>query len=272
VYALVGAGVVGALGDRSTRDENGTQPDDGDSDTLTATQTATRAPDTARTTARTPPSSDARQLLSVADTIARTPPLFGTTRERTTGRSSTTTDSITLSGGLTACVYGYDGDGPFVVESDPVDVSATDEEGVLVDQVGAGGGTTALPTASGEWRFEVDASGAWQLAIGQPLPPAEFVRTVPASARGDHPSVVGPVEITAPPVLSATHEGEGEFLVRALPGAATADSETTVAVEAVGSYDGETSLDLSPAVYWLDVTADAAWELSLRPSTADTDQ
>jgi hypothetical protein len=29
---------------------------------------------------------------------------------------------------------------------------------------------------------------------------------------------------------------------------------------------------IRPAVYWLDVTADSAWEFLLRPSTADTDQ
>jgi len=263
-YALAGFFALGLVA-----------PDDDESDgadgggggaTTEPTQEPTAEPTVEPTAEPTPtatpvPRSDADELLNFQALTDVDPQYYDGGAATFDADSDAVTDTFSTSGTLTMIRFVHEGESNFIVETDPVDVSGVDEGRPIINQIGSLEGAIAWPARPGEWRLDVKADGPWDLTVAEPLPPAEEIRTVPVGARGTGPAVVGPVELAGSTVLSATHDGEENFIVRVFPDDATDRQDGVVAINEIGSYDGETIVDVPETIYWIDVDADGDWTL-----------
>lgn len=69
-------------------------------------------------------------------------------------------------------------------------------------------------------------------------------------------------------IVEATHDGTSNFIVTLVPSEGT----NTIAINAIGAYDGATAALVKQGTYMVDVAADGKWSLTIRqprPSSGD---
>jgi len=154
------------------------------------------------------------------------------------------------------------------------DETATPTPGDQSDD-GSGGMDTGPPTSApadtattGPTETAVDTAttSPTETPTDSPTPtnsPTPTATPVPAqSFSGSGQEVRGGVSITGGlTIVEATYSGSGNFIVTLVPEEGEFD---TVAVNAIGSYDGATAQLVSAGSYQLDVDAESDWEVSIR--------
>lgn len=69
-------------------------------------------------------------------------------------------------------------------------------------------------------------------------------------------------------IVEATHDGTSNFIVKLVP----SEGMNTIAINAIGTYDGATAALAKQETYMVDVAADGKWSLTIRqprPSSGD---
>ena len=251
------AALAGCSGDTDDRDENGDRGatnggngnGNGDEETTDSEPEPEPEPEEDE-----PPRSDADTLLSIQDAL--TDEMFPGGIVEFADEGQVVTDTFDVGGALTVFVFDHDGERNFQLELEG------EQEELLANYIGPVGGATAVPLAGGEYLIDVNADGAWSLAIGQPFAPDEEVRTLPVSASGDGPDVVGPVEIGETVTVSGEHDGERNFQVFAYDEDESDQFAGELVFNEIGEFDGQTRADAT-GIIWFNVEADGEWSLSV---------
>lgn len=289
VIAIVLLGVVGAAlpetdttGDPSALNDTGPGNDDGESTTetqATSSPAATEPPVTDGGTATdAAPATDAptdepTTSPTAAPTATATPEPSVTTlqsirsvdnryddgRQQFSGTGQTVTDTFSHGGPAMVVVFDHDGSSNFIVEL--VNAETGETEDVLVNKIGETSGAIAIPAGSSDqYRLNIDADGAWSVEVAEPLPQEEDIEQLPAEASGSGPDVVGPIRLEGNTVVSGTHDGESNFIVRAVDELAMFNNEQELIFNEIGQFEGET-LARYDGVVWISVEADGEWTL-----------
>lgn len=172
------------------------------------------------------------------------------------GDGATVTDPITLEGGVTICEAVHDGESNFVVALGPTD---GDRSHLLGTVIGEFDGAAGVLVDDGEYLLDVDADGAWELAVGQPRADEDEAESLPVALEGESPTWAGPLLFDGLGTATGTHDGQGNFIVEVLP----QDGRFPELVfNELDSFEGETTFTVEGVGY---VTVDAAgpWELSM---------
>ncbi len=192
--------------------------------------------------------TDASGLLSLTELDGREPPYFDPDPTTVTGTGA---DSIEFDsrGGFT--MMQAVADGQFSVSTGDRRRTA-DESGRLL---------AGHPMAATTHTVSVSASDTWELTLAQPQTPVEELREPPARAVGSGDVIVGPLDTSEDTVVSADHDGAGEFAVTLTledsPG--VFDPETLF--ETTGAGEEQVSVRMA-GVAWVVVTASGSWTLN----------
>lgn len=212
--------------------------------TATSEPTATATPEPTLTTLQSIQSVDNR---------------YDDGREQFSGSGQTVTDSFSHGGPAMVVVFEHDGSSNFIVELVNAETGETEE--ILVNKIGETSGAIAIPAGSSdEYRLNIDADGAWSIEVAEPLPQEGDIEQLPAEASGTGPDVVGPIELNGNTVVSGEHNGESNFIVRAVDELAMFNSDQELIFNEIGQFEGET-LARYEGVVWISVEADGEWSL-----------
>lgn len=269
-YAFAGMVGIGAIAGGTDDDEESPEDDDGTTDSTEPDDTDDTTDEDEGTTDESDdedtddelddedeiPRSDADTLLSLYDTLGDDEPLFDPGTETFSGTGQSVTDEFSLGGVLTVFTFEHGGDSNFAVNLE----GETDE--LLVNTIGPIQGATAVPTPSGNYLMDIEADGEWEMNVGQPLAPDEEIRTVPVSANGEGPDVVGPLELEETVTVSGEHEGESNFAVHIYAEDDSGEFDGELVFNEIGEFEGETRVDY-PGIVWIDVEADGPWSLEI---------
>jgi len=204
--------------------------------------------------------SDATELLQLSALGDRDPPYFGT-RTTVSGTGDTVSEPFYLADGVVGFVYEHDGESNFIAEA--VDPNTGDTLSVVVNEIGAVAGARAVPAAVGAYQLAVQADGQWEIVVVEPLPPKGAVRTPPASIERAGNAVVGPVALNGGETVTASHDGEGNFIVTTIAESATSGRGTELVFNEIGPVDSAQTILSMDAWTWIDVVADGDWSLTL---------
>lgn len=204
--------------------------------------------------------SDATELLQLSALGERDPPYFG---ERTTvsGTGDAVSEPFYLVDGMVGFVYDHDGESNFIAEV--VDPNTGDTLSVVINEIGTVAGAGAVPSAVGAYQLDIQADGQWEIVVVEPSPPKDAVRTPPVDVEGAGNAVVGPVSLTGGETVTASHDGESNFIVTAIAESATSSLDTELAVNEIGSVDSAQTILSVDAWAWININADGEWSLTL---------
>jgi hypothetical protein len=177
------------------------------------------------------------------------------------GTGDTVSEPFYLADGVVGFVYEHDGESNFIAEA--VDPNTGDTLSVVVNEIGAVAGARAVPAAVGAYQLAVQADGQWEIVVVEPLPPKGAVRTPPASIERAGNAVVGPVALDGGETVTASHDGEGNFIVTTIAESPTSGRGTELVFNEIGSVDSAQTILSMDAWTWIDVAADGDWSLTL---------
>lgn len=202
------------------------------------------------------PRSESDTIPSIRDTLGGSAPLWDESTVTFSGSGSEVTSEFSLGGALTVFAFEFEDGG---MDNYQLQL-AGDADELLVNELDPFTGAAAVPLESGDYRLDVNAPADWEIHVGQPFPPEEEIRTLPVSASGEGPDVIGPLEVEDDMVVSASHDGESNFIVTAYDEDDTGNFSGELIINEIGSGDWETIVDY-PGILWIDVTADGVWSL-----------
>lgn len=179
--------------------------------------------------------------------------------ESFSGSGQTVTDAFGA-GYFTAFVFEHDGESNFIVEL--IDDDSGDTVDILVNQIGSVSGAVGIGLAEGEYVLDVDADGDWSIELGEPYAPDEHYGVPPASVSGQGHDVYGEVEVDGRVTVSAQHDGESNFIVRAYDEANTRGIADEIIFNELGEFEGETSVQLE-GLFYITVEADGDYEIEI---------
>ncbi len=163
------------------------------------------------------------------------------------GSGPTEIEDVSVGDGLTIVEASHAGTGAFQVTLDET----------LVDETGAYEGETGGMLFEGKYPLEVQADGEWELSIRQPRP--DSGESLPQTLTGEGNSVRGPFEFDGGTGATATHSGDGKFVVIVAPKKGLAE----VVFNESGEYDGSTSFNRH-ILSWVVIEADGEWSIELQ--------
>ncbi len=164
-----------------------------------------------------------------------------------------------LSDGILVTEASHDGDSDFAVEVTPVGGDDSSERLSTTSETTTGTSITLVD--GGTHQFDVDAEGAWSIEFDQPEVHSDDLAELPVEASGTGPSFVGPLWTPSDVRLTATHDGEGEFIVDGHG----ADGHREQLIHKTGAFDNSRSYSAGGTV-WIDVEADGEWTLTVSES------
>ncbi|MDJ1433573.1 cell surface glycoprotein [Halostagnicola sp. A-GB9-2] len=207
-----------------------------------------------------PPRSSESELLSIAESEVGTgSSLFRFGTNHFEGDGSTVTDEFSLGNGLTIAQFEHrDGTSNFTIDL----VAGEGFPDQFVNDIGEVSGAAAEPISSDDYHLEVGADGEWELYLGQPRSPDETIRVSPVSATGEGQDVVGPVEVYEPIMVSATHDGESNFIVGGYSRSASSGFGREHLFNEYAEFEGEVESDQT-GILWFEVKADGEWSLEI---------
>lgn len=136
-------------------------------------------------------------------------------------------------------------------------------EELLVNTIGNYSGKTLAPEASkGRYRVQVEAGGRWSLRFQQPRPTGG-AKVLPAVIQGRGDTVVAVhANEGFQAVVSGAHRGESNFAVHLTGYGNTSGRE--LLFNEIGTYRGETLVDLPKGGSLLSVQADGSWSVRFK--------
>jgi hypothetical protein len=172
-----------------------------------------------------------------------------------TGSGSQVTAPFDLTKGLVIATGTHAGERNFIVQL--VD-SKGDDVDLLANEIGdARSEVISNRPTGGSYRLEVQADGAWTVALTQPR--STGGRTLPTTFSGTGSAVAGPFfQNDRAVVFEAHHVGQRNFIVQLVkPG----DIFGSLVANEIGDAD-VSSIERVSGSYWISVTADGPWTIS----------
>lgn len=246
---------AGATPTTTLAESSTTATDAGQTATVGSTSTASPTP-TAEPTPTPTPEPELTTLQSIREVDDRYDPA----RQKFSASGDTVTDSFTLDGGAMVLVYEHSGDSNFIVEV--IDEETGKTVDVPINEIGEASGAAAIPNDGGDYRLDITADGEWSVEVAVPIPEEDDIERLPVEASGSGSDVLGPVELGDRTIVSATHDGESNFVVRVLDELAVDSLGSDILVNEVGEYDGESTTQYD-GVVWVVVQADGNWTLEM---------
>lgn len=174
--------------------------------------------------------------------------------------SGDSVETLELSGSsLHAFSFEHDGDANFIVQLRNAD---GETEEYLVNEIGTIEGTTAAPLEAGEYQLQVQADGNWKIDVIEPSTATEDVQEAPAEVEGSGHTVVGPIGVDGSITVSATHDGDSNFIVHSVLEDGTSMYDRELLINEQGDYEGEV-IAVEEGVRWITISADGNWTLEI---------
>jgi hypothetical protein len=263
--ALVGSGAVAALaGCSGDGGSDGGTPENGDeTDGETPENGAETDGETPTATAEATPTPEETPTATPDPTPTPTPEATPTPEPDAvlSGSSGGRTDPVTVEGGMVVVEATYGGRRGFQVTAR--DPSGENLQRILFNEVGEIEGHVwggILP--AGDWVFDVEAEGEWELRYRQPEIGDGGAPGLPVTREGDERNGVFAVSLDGPARFEGTHEGRGNFVITA---SGVDDDATREVLNELGEWDGETTYEGSGPT-WIYVDAGGAWRLTVDPA------
>lgn len=181
--------------------------------------------------------------------------------ETITGTGPTVTDEFSLASVATAVIFSHDGESNFAIHWLDDDGDTVE---LVVNEIGAIEGARVMGTPEhGDYRFDIEADGAWELTVLQPFAPPEHEYGLPADAAGTGHDVVGVVALEGDQVISATHDGESNFIVHLIDEESSGGfDDTELVINEIGEFDGETHSTFEGYAF-VGIQADGDWTIEI---------
>jgi hypothetical protein len=186
-----------------------------------------------------------------------TPPTQGGLSETFSGSGQSTVEGLEVAPGPITAAFSADSEAYHTVELITLE-GGTNDDILLVSGAFSGEGrqvTTA--EEGGEHDLDVNTRAEWELAIEQPTNPEP--ESLPVDMSGSGYDYAGPFAFDGETTFQATHDGERNFIVQAIP-LDPSRIATDVFYE-TEQFDGETAKRVDAPAY-LNVRADGEWSVS----------
>lgn len=257
VYAVAGFAAIGALGSDGEEpgDDGGTEPDGGK--TTTETDAVDTTPQDQGTTTETETEEGPPQAGELSPVSENTGWLLD--RASFSGSGQVVTDTFPASF-FTTFVYEHDGSSNFIVEL--INDDTGDREAILVNKIGQTAGAVGTGPPDANYLLEVNADGNWSIELGEPYAPEDEWGVPPATISGDANGVFGEVEIDGRVTVSGQHEGDENFMVMMWDEANTGPFADELAVNDIGQFEGETSVQLK-GLFYVTVKANGPYRIEI---------
>ena len=177
-----------------------------------------------------------------------------------TGKGPTETDPFELIGGFVAAdmeYVGYDG-GSFRVRL--IDHGSEDIVWELADEPDQWSGELGETLDAGSYRLDIEADGEWSIEVRQPRPTSG--ETPPIEDDCKISTLLGPYELDGELRVRASHEGGGNFIVRAHDATASGDEVGNLLIHETGRFEGTETFSYD-GLAWITVVTDGDWEVAI---------
>jgi hypothetical protein len=173
------------------------------------------------------------------------------------GNGSDVSDEFELTEGIATIEFSHSGESNFIATMVALEGEDWDDE-LLVNVIGSIEGRSALAVSGGAYRLDVDADGDWSIDLEQPAVSEGDAESPPIEHSGEGPDYFGPVALDGVHEVTASHDGESNFILQAHG----IDGDWDLVVNEIGEFEGSSTLRSSELVYF-DVEADGNWSVSV---------
>ncbi len=201
--------------------------------------------------------SDAETLLSFAELGDHDPPYFDENYQELSGQGSENTDEISVERSLTAFAGEHDGSGTF----ETVVRSSEGGSSTLFEGTDEFAGAAAVAGLSDSLTLDVEAGGDWRIIVANPQSGPAETRRPPVSASGSGHQLVGPIAVDGTTTVTASHDGESQFVAILIDEMADAAIDTKIVYNEVGNLEGEQTELNEDTSGWIDIFAEGEWTL-----------
>lgn len=175
------------------------------------------------------------------------------------GSGQAVTDAFDLIGGFVIAEMEHTGgDSNFQVEL--VDDESGERVELFVNEIGEWAGETGETVDEGTYVLDINADGEWAVTLRQPRPTDG--QEPPIDERGETPRVLGPYDLEGRQEATGSHQGDGNYIVRAHDAEAAGDEFAELIFNELGEFEGSTTFS-GPGLSWITVDADGEWELTV---------
>ena len=234
-----------------------TEPPADETTTATEVETETAVAGT-RTETETPTSTETEtETETQTATSTATPAAEGGFSETFSGSGKSTVEGLELVPGPITAAFSVGSEAYHTFELVTLEGESYEDVRLASGLFSGEGRQVATVSAGGEHNLNVDTEAEWEVAIEQPTNPEP--ESLPVDESGSGYDYVGPFAFDGPTTFQGTHDGESNFIVRAVPLdpsgiGATVFNETE-------QFDGETTERVDAPAY-LNVEADGEWSVS----------
>lgn len=181
-----------------------------------------------------------------------TEPEYGTVSSHEFSGSGDGVESgVDVGDGLVVVDATHDGESNFVIE-----LVGSDRDYLFVNEIGSYSGTIADIIPYDGYAVDVQADGDWSIEVTEPT--VERGYDLPVDESGSGPAVIGPYEFDGVQTLTATHDGESNFIVEVFPEM----GNSSLVINEIGQYDGSQAVRFDEPG-WIGVQADGGWTIEV---------
>jgi hypothetical protein len=272
--ALAGASMTvlaGCSGDEGGGDNgsDGTETADTEAlaETAEPTATATTEPPADETTmveteAETDTETETEVMMETGTptaTSTATPAAQEGFSETYSGSGKSTVEGLELAPGPITVAFSVDSEAYHTFKLIALEGGSLDDVRLVNGLFSGEGRQATIVLAEGEHNLNVDAEGEWELTLEQPTNPEP--ESLPVDESGSGYDYVGPFAFDGPTTFQGTHDGERNFIVRAIPLDPSGVGMGTTVFDETEQFDGETTERVEGPAY-LNVEADGEWSVS----------
>ncbi|MFF0087664.1 hypothetical protein ACFYR1_49790 [Streptomyces canus] len=211
--------------------------------------------DKTSTSTKAAPTGSGRSSSESSSPVKKTPSAIPAIR--LTGRGKQATRAFTVTEGLavfhstcSSCSAN------FAVEL--LDSSGQTKD-LLVNNIGAYGGSKAEGLNAGRYRLDVTADTAWSVTVTQPR--HRSAAALPQTYQGKGDQVKGPFDADHAAKIQGTNRGQGNFAVEVLDADGALQD---LPFNEIGTFNGSAvSQMINGGPYYVNVTSDGTWTLQL---------
>lgn len=182
--------------------------------------------------------------------------------ETFSGSATSTSDTLDLAAGPLTVSFSHEGSGNFIVELLIAEGESYNDK-LLVNQIGQVSGEQVTMVLDAPYVLNVEANGPWEVTLEQPA--SVQPKPLPAEASGEGLSYVGPFAFDGLTEFTGTHQGEGNFIVTAVPLEPPEFSIGlgTLVFNKIGTFEGSKTVRIDGDAY-VNIQADGAWSLRMQ--------
>lgn len=173
------------------------------------------------------------------------------------GSGADVSDEFELTGGMATIEFTHSGESNFIATMVAIEGEDWDDE-LLVNVIGSIEGRSVLAVSGGAYQLDVDADGDWSIDLEQPAVSEGDAESPPTEYSGEGPDYFGPVALDGVHEVTASHDGERNFILQAHG----IDGDWDLVVNEIGEFEGSSTLRSNELVYF-DVEADGSWSVSV---------